>query len=70
MEPMKVKFTAYQLAFWCCNCGLSLDRENGAKGTLIHSRYKNLIQKSDCPFVGMRFKVPVFTLEPADADAG
>jgi hypothetical protein len=66
MESMKAFFTAYQLTFWCVECGHSLEREKGEMDIWKHSTYETLLRKSRCRYAGLRFKAPTIMLEPVE----
>lgn len=73
METMKVRFTAYQLTYWCAECGKSLDRVGvsipgtggraGEKYVWVHSKSETFLRKSKCRYAGMRFRAPELSLE-------
>ena len=76
MESMKAHFTAYQLTYWCPECGDSLERVGasipgtggraGEKYLWEHSRSKNFLRKSRCRYAGMRFRAPTIELEAVE----
>ena len=73
MESLKAKFTAYQLTYWCCECGASLDRvgvsipgtggKAGEKYLWEHAKTRSLFRKSQCRYAGMKFLAPTVELE-------
>jgi hypothetical protein len=76
MDSMRAHLTAYQLTYWCAECGVSLNRVGvsiagtggraGEKYLWLHSKSETFLRKSKCRYAGMKFRAPTIELEAVE----